>query len=424
VSYPAINGDPWWKKVLDQLIAPFVNTFDLHVPLDDIDGDHYSIVETFRGSAWRGKDCDDKSNSVYPGRKFNNATDDARKDNNCNGIYGIDPVSGKSYEDLFCTGTGQLGVAVLGDSASAHFRIPPQFVTADTINKETYSHFLRFASLEADWPHLSTITGFTEDTTGLVPGPTHSIYKMLKERNRCIHRDYQNIAVNGARTGAMQKISLTLSRNQATDHPLLLFYSLVGNDVCSPHQTTDTFTKPEVFYQNVVGTLDHLEQVLPAGSFVVFVGLAPGGVLYDILKDRYHPLGIKYPQMYDYLNCLGCSPCWGWMNSNATIRNETSKAAEALSQVYSKIIADKQNVYKNFKMIYHEFPLKDILEHYPGPVSDLIEPMDGFHPSQIAISLVADYMFDYLSKNYPETVGKVNPHNAEIIKLFGDQGGY
>ena len=28
-------------------------------------------------------------------------------------------------------------------------------------------------------------------------GPTDSIYLRLRDRNRCNHRDYQNIAVNG-----------------------------------------------------------------------------------------------------------------------------------------------------------------------------------------------------------------------------------
>ena len=41
------------------------------------------------------------------------------------------------------------------------------------------------------------------------------------------------------------------------------------------------------------------------------------------MHNRTHPLGITYEAMYDYLNCLGISPCAGWMNSNATIRNNT-----------------------------------------------------------------------------------------------------
>jgi hypothetical protein len=57
-------------------------------------------------------------------------------DHNCNGISGTDP-QGRSYEDLYCAGTKQYGLAVLGDSAStvslpnnAHILcIPQQLLT-------------------------------------------------------------------------------------------------------------------------------------------------------------------------------------------------------------------------------------------------------------------------------------------------------
>ena len=48
-------------------------------------------------------------------------------DTNCNGIYGVDNITGRPYEDLYCTGTGQMGTVVLGDSAGAHFHIPPEW---------------------------------------------------------------------------------------------------------------------------------------------------------------------------------------------------------------------------------------------------------------------------------------------------------
>ena len=48
--------------------------------------------------------------------------------------------------------------------------------------------------------------------------------------------DFQNIGVNGARTGAMaDEIMFTLGRNQNTDHPLILNYALIGNGtLCVP----------------------------------------------------------------------------------------------------------------------------------------------------------------------------------------------
>ena len=39
-----------------------------HLPLEDEDGDRYSLDFIGRGSAWRGKDCNDSNAAVHPGR--------------------------------------------------------------------------------------------------------------------------------------------------------------------------------------------------------------------------------------------------------------------------------------------------------------------------------------------------------------------
>ena len=41
---------------------------------------------------------------------------------------GRDPASGESYEDKFCNNTGQMGIALLGDSIGAHFHLPEQWL--------------------------------------------------------------------------------------------------------------------------------------------------------------------------------------------------------------------------------------------------------------------------------------------------------
>jgi hypothetical protein len=46
--------------------------------------------------------------------------------------------------------------------------------------------------LQLDWPHLSSATGFFNSTESV---PVDSTYLHLRDRNRCNHRDYQNIAV-------------------------------------------------------------------------------------------------------------------------------------------------------------------------------------------------------------------------------------
>ncbi len=77
-------------------------------------------METFRGYDWRGHDCDDLDKSVRPGVKNWNGTNKG-KDYNCNGISGVDPTSGKTYKELYCDNTGQIGIAVMGDSAGYFF---------------------------------------------------------------------------------------------------------------------------------------------------------------------------------------------------------------------------------------------------------------------------------------------------------------
>jgi len=37
---------------------------------------------------------------------------------------------------------------------------------------------------------------------------------------------------------------------------------------------------------------------------------------------------------------------------------------------------------------------------------------------------MADYMWKYLEKNLPHYIGEINPHNEDIERIFGDQGGY
>ncbi len=53
-------------KPICELINRFGNE---HLPVDDVDGDYFSDLSTFRGTSWRGKDCNDHNSNIYPGRK-------------------------------------------------------------------------------------------------------------------------------------------------------------------------------------------------------------------------------------------------------------------------------------------------------------------------------------------------------------------
>jgi len=279
---------------------------------------------------------------------------------------------------------------------------------------------------------MSSATGYTNLTwEGAPQGPMASIYLKMRERNLCMHRDFQNIAVNGARSSAMaENIIFSFARNQTTDHPVFLNYALIGNDVCNGHYGTGSMTTPAAFYNNVMSALTYLDTILPAGSHVVFTGLVDGRVLYDALANRLHPLGLlhgdlTYAQYYDYMNCLQTSPCFGWMNTDPYWRNATTQRAVELNHVYSQIIAN--TTFKNFDMHYFDPPLQGVVDMWKkqgGQTWQLIEPVDGFHPNQLANALFAEYQWNLLVTKYPQLVGDINPHNDEIRSRFGDQGGY
>eukprot|EP01012_Entosiphon_sulcatum_P012417 TRINITY_DN17774_c0_g1_i2.p4 TRINITY_DN17774_c0_g1~~TRINITY_DN17774_c0_g1_i2.p4 ORF type:complete len:108 (-),score=8.07 TRINITY_DN17774_c0_g1_i2:1671-1994(-) len=77
--------------------------------------------------------------------------------------------------------------------------------------------------------------------------PMESIYSHLFEHNRCNHRDYQNLGVNGWRvTHDLGNVSdpevASISRNQTTDNPAIVFFTPIGNDVCNGHPGLDHMT--------------------------------------------------------------------------------------------------------------------------------------------------------------------------------------
>ncbi|CAF1284679.1 unnamed protein product [Rotaria sordida] len=224
----------------------------------DFDQDRFGSEPTFRGSSWRRKDCNDFSSAIHPGARI--VQGDAIIDHNCNGIYGINSATGRSWEEEFCNETQRMGSTRLFDL------------------------------------------------------------------DHCNHRDYQNIAVTGADSKSILDIAKTLRRNLINDVPLLVIYSLVGNDVCNGHPNTlDDMATVEEMYSNILNGLAYLDTILPKGSHVLTTGLANGNVLYQLLDDLIHTFGrigiqFTYKKIYTYLSCLQISPCNGWLTSNDTLR--------------------------------------------------------------------------------------------------------
>ncbi|XP_038951944.1 acyloxyacyl hydrolase isoform X2 [Rattus norvegicus] len=356
------------------------------VPFKDGDSDKYSVFPTLRGYHWRGRDCNDKDKTVYPGRRPDNW--DIHQDSNCNGIWGIDPKDGIPYEKKFCEGSQPKGIILLGDSAGAHFHIPPEWLTASQMSVKSFSNLPSALTDELNWPQLSGVTGFLDSTSGL-------------------------------------------SRNQALDHPAIVIYAMIGNDVCNGRaDTIPGMTTPEQMYANVMQTLKHLNSHLPNGSHVILYGLPDGTFLWDSLHNRYHPLGqlnkdVTYAQFFSFLSCLQVSPCNGWMSSNKTLRALTSERAEQLSNILKKIATTK--TFANFDLFYMDFAFHEIIEDWQkrgGQPWQLIEPVDGFHPNEVASLLLANRVWKKIQLQWPHVLGKENPFNSQIEEVFGDQGGH
>ena len=417
------------------VIKPICEIFERfgsdHLPVDDLDGDFFSDLQTFRGTSWRGKDCADFDPKIYPGRYTNN---DRFVDTNCNGISGEDPDTGRTYEYLYCDGSEQMGTVILGDSAGAHFHIPPSWLNSTELKEEVFKDLIFILENEFDWPMLSYSTGYRNTTAwpNSISGPVTSIYLKLREINRCNHRDYQNIAVNGARSSSMaDHIVQSFSRHGKEDNPVFIIFNLVGNDVCSGHHSMSSMTTPQEFYQNNLKTFKYVDSIVAPGSVLIALGLADGRILYEALEDRVHPIGswkgdVKYPQFYDYLNCLQVSPCFGWMNSNATWRNRTTERAMELNSALKDLVANA--TFTNFKTVhYFDVPIEKAIEwweEHGGQRWEMIEPVDGFHPNQLAHNISAFLLWDMIQQEVPSAVPRTNSFNSQIFKIFGDQGGY
>ncbi|CAN2389633.1 Acyloxyacyl hydrolase [Pristimantis euphronides] len=222
-----------------------------------------------------------------------------------------------------------------------------------------------------------------------------------------------------------------MARNQELDKPAIVFYAMIGNDVCnSSPDTLKRMTTPKDMKTNVMKDLEYLDINLPKGSNVILMSLADGRFLWDTLHDRYHPLGelnkdVTYEQFYGFLSCLKSNPCEGWMNKNETLRSLTTERAEQLSSVLQKITISEK--FSNFELTYYENLYQKVSakwQRFGGNPWDLLEPVDGFHPNQVASAIGADLIWEEILEKQPDIFGKQNPFNGKILERFGDQGGH
>lgn len=417
---------PGFEKICEVLLEGWMEM----APAFDADNDMFSPMKTARGSHWRGRDCYDGDRDSYPGRKA--VLGDKLKDSNCNGIWGVDQITGLTWEEKLCNNSDSRGLIVLGDSVSAHFHFPeawfnPIFISEKTLHNVT-DHFMD----ELDWPHLGFVTGY-ENTTEpfLIKGKTDSLYWRLRFRNRCNHRDYQNVCRNGASSADLMTYVENVARNISNDKPTILLYAAVGNDVCNSYRKTiENMTTPLNFRNNVVHVLERLQTLLPNGSHVLLIGLVDGAFIYPTMAERLHPLGklrgdVHYKDVYQWFTCMEIGPCVGWMTPNETLRHFTSQRAKELNEVLKKIPYHYK--FSNFDVYYLQNPFHKVLHEWKlkgKPLWQLIDQVDSLHPSQMAQSLIAEALWNDIFSNHPHVLGKINSHNNDIQRLFGDQGGH
>lgn len=123
-----------------------------HTPMSDADKDGYSTIPTLRGFDWRGRDCNDFNKDIHPGRAEWKSELFRGFDYNCNGIDGIDVKTGKTYEELYCKDSHQMGVGVIGDSAAAHFSFLERWFNVSQFTDSSFDDVPFGAMNEFDWP--------------------------------------------------------------------------------------------------------------------------------------------------------------------------------------------------------------------------------------------------------------------------------
>eukprot|EP01080_Neovahlkampfia_damariscottae_P009038 gene9038-1135_t len=380
------------------------------LPTLDADKDFFAPNERLsRGSYWRGRDCDDKNPNVRPGRVDNSSNGE---DLDCNGVSGKNE-NGATFEDLYCKNSNAKQVIVFGDSGTSAFHIVP-----DWLFFRNMSNVIPALQNEFDWPQNSWATGYEPSMLG------RSIYLFMRSRNLCNHRQYQNVGFNGGQMrhllGQIQGTSISKESK-----PYLAFVSYIGNDVCK--RRLEDMTKPEDYLKQLVNGLSKLDSISPKGSKVIVTGLVDGRILFKEMGHRRHPLGVSYSNVYDFLDCSDANPCKTWLTSNDTRRELTSERAAVLSKVAETHIAERGLSYENIQVAYVPFPLKEALEEAARrgmSPHELIEPVDGFHPSHEGQKMFSEFIWKFLMEKHPDWVGDVNPHNAEILKRFGNQGGH
>ena len=99
--------------------------------------------------------------------------------------------------------------------------------------------------------------------------------------------------------------------------------------------------------------------------------------------------------------------------------------ARELSDTLKAVVAN--NSFTNIKVHYVDFPMKTVIKRWTsqgGQPWQLIQPVDGLHPSQEAVALFTDVLWEQLKKEAPDFIPPANPNNDKIVEKFKNQRGY
>ena len=369
----------------------------------DDDGDHFSAKTDISGGYdWKGRDCDDQDDKIYPGRKVNPYPEE-EIDFNCNGIQGKNRNSKKSLKETVCDGTTQLGTVVVGDSIGARYEIPLKWFDASKWKREIFTGMSSHLQGTFNVPQYSGFTGTCPEGQW----PCRSFYKYLSEWNKCNTGDYINIAVNGATLNTTLVNIQNLPRDQLLDYPVIMFFELLVNDICK------VMTDPEDFRAEFLSALTYLDNKLPQGSHLVVIGLFEYD-FYGNMLDKIHPGGFTYADLYTFANCTGVPLCPGLLNPDKSQRDIRLQHAHVLNQVYKDVLSSQQT--NSFDSIYYDFPSQHIVDEYRRQrrdLSQILDPVDGFHLSQRTQAMLADYLWKSIKKDRPQWIGKKHSNISE-----------
>jgi len=82
---------------------------------------------------------------------------------------------------------------------------------------------------------------------------------------------------------------------------------------------------------------------------------------------------------------------------------------------------------RNFDTAYIDFPFDQAIAEWVaqgGEPWQLIDSADGFHINQFGQAIISDVLWGWLQQEKPQWLPPLNPHNADIERVFKDQGGY